>query len=201
MRSVKSGGEHGKTNDTKRAEVTMKIHSESRIHHPLEQVYACYRDKLPQIAPYTKDIREIIVNSREELAQGPKIHNIWVADRDIPKIAQGIVKPDMLRWDDFAQWNDDAKYVDWRLNIPAFPDQVKCSGRNAFFADGPDTTRVVLTGDLEINVKKIPGVPRLLAGRIAPKLEAFIVMLITPNLEKVNQSLELYLDDKSADIC
>ena len=31
----------------------MKIHSESQIHHPLEQVYRSYRDHLSQIAPYT----------------------------------------------------------------------------------------------------------------------------------------------------
>jgi hypothetical protein len=179
------------------SEVLMKIHSESHIHHPIELVYQSYRDQLPLVAPYTPDIKEIIVNSREELAMGPKIHNIWVADREIPKVAAGLIKPEMLRWDDFAQWNDEANHVDWRLNIPAFPDQVKCSGRNAFFADGPNRTRVVLTGELEINVKKIPGVPRIMAGRIAPKIEAFIVKLITPNLEKVNHSLEQFLDDQS----
>jgi hypothetical protein len=36
-----------------------------------------------------------------------------------------------------------------------------------------------------------------MAGRIAPKIEAFIVKLITPNLEKVNHSLEHFLDDQS----
>ncbi len=158
-------------------------------------MYACYRDRLPQIAPYTPDIREIIVRQREELAQGPKIHNVWVADRDIPKVAQGIIRPEMLQWDDYAEWNNDQRHVDWKLHIPAFPEALKCSGRNAFFADGPDKTRVVLTGDLEINPKKVPGIPRLLAGRIAPKLESFIVMLITPNLEKVNHSLERFLDE------
>lgn len=175
----------------------MQIHSESRIHHPLEVVYACYRDRLPQIAPYTPDIREIIVESREELGGGPKIHNVWVADREIPKVAQGVIKPEMLRWDDFALWNDEGRYVDWRLHIPAFPDAVRCEGRNAFYADGSGATRVVLTGDLTINVKNVPGVPRLLAGRIAPKLESFIVKLITPNLEKVNHSLEQFLDENA----
>ena len=175
----------------------MKIHSESHIHHSLDRVYESYRDHLSQVAPYTDDIKEIIVHAREEMPNGPKIHNIWVADRDIPKIAKGIVKPEMLRWDDFAQWNNSEHHVDWTLNIPAFPDQVRCSGRNAFFADGPNRTRVVLTGELEINVKRIPGVPRIMAGRIAPKIEAFIVKLITPNLEKVNHSLERFLDDQA----
>ena len=177
----------------------MRINSESRIHHPIDLVYRCYRDHLPEVAPYTSDIKEIIVKSREEAEKGPQIHNIWVADREIPKVAQGLVKPDMLRWDDFAEWDDERQYVDWRINIPSFPDQVKCSGRNAFVADGPNCTKVLLTGELEINVRKIPGVPRLLAGRIAPKIESFIVMLITPNLEKVNQSLERYLDEHGAD--
>ena len=176
----------------------MQIHSESSIHHPIDLVYSCYRDRLQQIAPYTPDLREIIVESREEREQGPKIHNVWVADRDIPKVARGIIRPEMLQWDDYADWNDAEQHVDWRLHIPAFPDAVQCSGRNAFFADGPTRTKVVLTGDLQINVKSVPGVPRILAGRIAPKIEAFIVMLITPNLEKVNQSLERFLDEKEA---
>jgi hypothetical protein len=172
----------------------VKIQSESRIHHPLERVYSCYRDQLPEIAPYTPDIKEIVVHSREELEQGPKIHNEWIADRDLPKVVANLVTQDMMRWNDFAQWSDEAHHVDWVLQIPAFPNQVKCSGRNAFFADGPDATIVRLSGDLEISLKNIPGVPRLLAGRLTPKVESFIVKLITPNLEKVNHSLERYLD-------
>ncbi len=172
----------------------MKIHSESRIHHPLDLVYQSYRDHLPLVAPYTPDIKEIVVHSREDLAQGPKIHNEWIVQRELPKVVQGLVTPDMMRWNDYAQWDNAAYHVDWELQIPAFPDQVHCLGRNAFFADGPDATIVRLTGELEINLKNIPGVPRMLAGRLTPKGEAFIVKLVTPNLEKVNTSLERYLD-------
>jgi len=173
----------------------MRIQSESRIHHPLDVVYTSYRDRLPEIAPYTPDIKEIVVHSREETETGPKLHNEWRAQRDLPRIVQGIVTPDMLRWDDFAQWNDGEHYVDWELRIPAFPNQVHCRGRNAFFADGDNATRVMLTGNLEINLKNVPGVPRILAKRIAPAVEVFIVKLVTPNLEKVNHSLERFLDE------
>jgi hypothetical protein len=174
----------------------MRIHSESSIHHPLDLVYNAYRDNLPEIAPYTPDVKEIVVHSREVTDVGIKLHNEWRAERDLPKLVEKFVTPDMLRWDDFAEWNDNEKHVNWMLRIPAFPDQVKCVGRNAFFADGEGRTRVLLTGDLEINLKKVPGVPRIMAGRIAPMVEAFIVKLITPNLEKVNTSLERYLDDQ-----
>lgn len=173
----------------------MKIHSESRIHHPLDLVYRCYRDNLSDVAPYTPDIKEIVVHSREELAQGPKIHNEWIAQRELPRMVQGLVTSDMMRWNDFAQWDDTQHHVDWELQIPAFPNQVKCYGRNAFFADGPDATIVRLSGELEINLKNVPGVPRILAGRLTPKVETFIVRLVTPNLEKVNHSLERFLDE------
>ena len=172
----------------------MKIRSESRIRFPLAQVYATYRDRLPEVAAYIPDIREIEVVRREERDQGPFILNIWKAENRIPSMAQKVVKPEMLQWEDHADWDDVRTHVDWRLRIPAFEEQVRCSGRNAFFADG-DGTRVVLDGELDIDIKRIPGVPRLLAGRLKPQIEQFIVKLVQPNLERVNSSLERFMLD------
>ena len=173
----------------------MKIHAESRVHHPLEDVYRVYRDRLPEIAAYIPDIQEIRVVSRTDGPTGPSILNLWIAGREPPKMIQNIVKKDMLRWDDHAEWNDAAYHVDWRIVIPAFREQVRCSGRNAFFAAGPGATRVVLTGDLHIKLERVPGVPGFMARRLTPKVEEFIVRLVTPNLKKVNESLQRYMDD------
>ena len=172
----------------------MKIHSESRIPHAQAKVYGAYRDRLPEVAAYIPDIKSITVVSREDVAHGCTLHNRWAADREIPKMVQRFLKPEMLCWDDYADWHDDAAYCDWRLSIPAFPTQVQCSGRNTFVADG-EHTRVVLTGELHIQASKIPGVPKLLARQLAPQIEKFIVRLITPNLEQVNRSLGTFLDD------
>ena len=173
----------------------MKINSESRIHHPLSEVYGVYRDRLPEIATYIPDIREIQVLSRTPGQDGPVIHNLWIADREPPKMLQGIVKREMLRWNDYANWNDAEHYVAWRIEIPAFRDQVTCSGRNSFYAAGPSSTRVVLSGDLEIRLSGVPGVPGFMARRLTPKVEEFIVRLVTPNLARVNQSLQRFMDD------
>jgi hypothetical protein len=175
----------------------MRIHAESRVHHPTDQVYETYRDHLPALVRYLDDVREIVVHSREEADGVVKLHNEWFASTEIPSLAQSIIRPDMLRWEDRATWDDGALHADWVLTIPAFRRQVTCRGRNAFFADGPGATRVVLTGELEIDARNIPGVPRLLAKRIAPKIEAFIVKMVTPNLVKVNESLERYLDEQA----
>jgi hypothetical protein len=171
----------------------MEIRSESRIKYPRDQVYRAYRDRLPEIAKYIPDIREIVVKARDETPAGPKLHNEWIADREVPSFAQAILKPEQLRWDDLAEWHDDEHYVAWTLKTRAFTDAVRCSGRNTFLEDGAGT-RVLLTGDLAIDLKEIPGVPSFLAKRLAPQVEKFIVSLVTPNLERVNASIERFLD-------
>lgn len=174
----------------------MKILSESVIHFPLAHVYATYRDRLPEIAPYMQDVRKIEVLRREEVPGGLKLLNRWYAQTELPKVAQGVVKPEWMQWDDHAHWHDADHYVSWRLEIPALQQQVRCSGRNSFSAvDGG--TRVRLEGQLDLDLKKIPGVPGFMAKRIQPQVEKFIVRLITPNLEKVNASLERFLESEA----
>lgn len=172
------------------------IHSESKIRWPRELVYRAYRDRLPAIARHIPDIREIRVRSREDRPTGPKIHNEWVAGREIPSYAKPFVKPEHLRWDDFADWDDAGFHVDWVIKTRTFTEQVHCSGRNAFFEDGTGT-RVLLTGELRIAVQDVPGVPRFLGKRVAPDVERFVVALVTPNLEKVNGAIQAFLDADS----
>ncbi len=173
----------------------MRIHSESLIHHPRQEVYEAYRDRLPEVAAYIPDIREIRVMSREPGEGTLQLHNVWVADRDVPSFARAILKPEMLRWDDFADWRDEEHRVYWKLRVGAFTEAVSCSGTNSFQVVDDSTTRVILEGDLSIDLARVRGVPRLMAGRLGPKVERFIVSLITPNLERVNESLGAYLDD------
>ncbi len=174
----------------------MRIHSESLIRHPRQRVYEAYRDRLSEVAAYIPDIREIRVESREEGQAGVKLHNLWVADREVPSFAKAIIKPEMMCWDDFADWRDDDHLVRWRLDIRAFSEAMSCEGTNTFLEVDAHTSKVRLEGDLQIDLNKVRGVPRLMAGRLGNKVERFIISLITPNLEKVNESLGAYLDDQ-----
>ena len=174
----------------------MRIHSESLIRHPQPKVYQAYRDRLPEIAEYIPDVKEIVVESREAYDGGVKIHNVWIADREVPVFAKAFLKPEMMRWDDYADWRDAESRVHWKLKLRVFTDQVTCGGTNTFKKVDERTTAVVLEGDLDIDLKNIPGVPKLFAGGLKPKVEKFIVSLITPNLERVNESLQQFLDEK-----
>jgi hypothetical protein len=47
-----------------------------------------------------------------------------------------------------------------------------------------------------VDAKNLPGVPRLLAGKIVGEVEKFVVKMITPNLTSVNRGIESYLASK-----
>ena len=172
----------------------MQIRSESVLHHAIEIVYATYRDRAPEIASFIPDIREIRVLSREELPTGLALVNLWTSSRDVPRVAASVLKAEHLSWEDHAIWDDTRREVVWRMIFPALPGRVTCSGTNAFFADGPDRTRVSLNGELRIDLRNLPGLPDFIARSAGPAVERFIVELITPNLKQVNASLEKFLD-------
>ncbi len=172
----------------------MRINATSVIQYPRARVLRAYRDELPAIAPFMTNIKEIVMKSRAVRPGGVKMHNEWSGKGEIPRIVQGIIKPEMVKWDDYADWDDATSSCDWSIRIRVFSDNVKCGGTNRFIEDGPGRTRVILSGTLDIDLRDIPGVPRVLARTIAPHVERYIVALIRPNLEQVNASLGRYLD-------
>lgn len=176
----------------------MKFRSESTIHHPREVVFAAYRDRLSSVVPYLEDIKAVNVLSRSEAGTSVTLHNEWVSDRDVPKVAAGIIKPEHLKWDDYATWDAATHKCAFEIKTRMFTDNVKCVGGNQFLDDGKGGTRVVLEGQFDVSLKDIPGVPRFLAGTIAPQVEKFIVALIQPNLEKVNVAVGRFLDAEKA---
>lgn len=171
----------------------MRMHSESLIAHPVDEVFKAYRDRLSEVTAYLPEIREIIVESREQLEGSVKLHNVWVSDKDVPAIAKKFITPDQLRWDDYATWFDEGPRAEWTIKTRAFTEAVSCSGSTSFKAEG-DKTRVVLEGNLDIDLKQIPGVPKFMVKSITPQIEKFIVGLIKPNLEKNNVAIGEFLD-------
>ncbi len=145
------------------------------------------------------NVEAIHVLKREEVDGGRvRLHNEWVGKGEIPRVAQGIVRPEMVRWDDYAEWDAETQSCAWELKIRVFRESFRCSGRTRMVEEprpgSAAGTRVVVAGTLEVSVRDVPGVPRILAGTIAPAIERFIVTMVTPNLEQINVSLSRYLD-------
>lgn len=158
-------------------------------------VFDTFRDKLTELVPYLPTVASITVEKREEVdADTTKLLNVWKAkDEDIPKVAQAFIKPEMLQWNDYATWHNDTWTCDWTMKVGFLTDAVSCSGTTTYVEKGDNQTEVIMKGELKVDASKIPGVPRLLAGKVGDAVESFVVRMITPNLTQVNRGLEQYL--------
>lgn len=174
-----------------------KIDIRDTISYDLTSVYETFRDHLKALAQYLPNVSEIIVEKHERTdADTTKVVNIWKASgEEIPKIAASFISPDKLQWTDFATWHDGETYCDWEMEVGFFPEAVSCKGTTRYSKDG-DKTQVHISGELKVDAKKIPGVPKLLAGKIGDAVEAFAVKMVTPNLKEVNRGAEKYLASK-----
>ncbi len=173
----------------------MKLFVEDVINFPLEQVYKTQRDHMAELAAYLPNIKNIEVLERKDEGDGKtRLLNLWkAAPSEVPSMLRPFVKPEMLQWKDHALWHDNDHRCEWNLEVGFMPDRVQTSGKTVYSKLDDNRTKVVIEGNLAVDAKGIPGVPRLLAGKIGGEVERFVVKMITPNLKGVNRGIEQYL--------
>jgi hypothetical protein len=174
----------------------VKIEVDTKIDHPREVVFKTLRDRLPEIVEYMPNITAIdVVERHEPRADVVEFVNVWRGDASIPSLAKPFIKPDMIRWTDYAIWDESEWICDWRTETAFMTDRVDCSGRNRYEeVDGGIHTRLLIDGELNIDTANFPGVPKLVARRAAPVIEKFIVGLITPNLKGTAKAVNDFLN-------
>jgi len=179
----------------------MELKADARISFPREVVFSTYRDRLAEMVPFLPNVKAITVQKREDNVGGvegeSKLLNLWEAKGEIPKVAQRVLKPEMLAWLDHAEWHEKDWSCDWRIETKMFTENVKCGGHNTYHVEG-DVTILKIRGNLDVNLKGVPGVPRFLAGTVAPVVEKFIITLLTPNLTSVATGLDDFLKSEAS---
>ena len=176
-----------------------KIDIEDQIRFDRELVYQTFRDHLAELLPYLPAVKDIIVESYDRDGDRVAIVNLWKAqDDDIPTVAEKFITPEMMQWTDRALWRDADFECDWDMEVGFLAEAISCSGTTSYLSSG-DRTSVRIRGELHVDAKKIPGVPRLLAGKIGNIVEAFVVKMITPNLKEVNRGMETFLTRKGSE--
>ena len=172
----------------------MKLEVSIDMPFPRAQVFAVYRDKLPDLVPYLPNVRGITVVTRSE--EGPhivKLLNRWKGGGEVPASVRKFLSEDLLEWDDHATWDSEKYITHWRTVVPAFKDAVDASGQNFFEELGPKLTRYKIVGELKVDAGKIRGVPGFLGRTVSPMVESFLVGSIKPNLISVAKGVEKYL--------
>jgi hypothetical protein len=176
----------------------MQLRSDARIPFPRDVVFAAYRDEIIEILPYLPNVRRIEVKSRRE--DGPVIElvNEWHGGGEIPAAVRAVLGDSVLAWTDYATWNAEKVRCDWRSETHAFADALRCAGTNVFLEDGPGKTLLEVRGTLEVDAKKIRGIPTFLAGKVGRTVEEFLGGKIQLNLVETARGLTKYLEEKKS---
>jgi hypothetical protein len=174
----------------------MEIRADARIPFPRDIVFATYRDEITDLLPYLPNVRSIEIKSRKQDGNVVEFVNEWRGGGDIPAAVRAVLSESVLAWTDYATWREDAMCCDWRTETHAFTDAVTCKGSNRFVAEGEGQTLLEIRGSLEIDAKKIRGVPSFLAGKIGRTVEEFLVAKIQSNLVETAKGLVKYLEER-----
>jgi hypothetical protein len=160
---------------------------------PRAQAFAFYRDALPSLVANLPNVSSIEVLERREVPEGFSLKNLWHGGGEIPSSVRKFLSPELLSWEDYALWNTQAFTCAWRQEVPAFREAVKSSGLTRYEEPAPGRTRLRMVGTIEVDARKVKGVPRLLAAPVGPLVEAFLMTQIRPNAAAVAAAVEKHL--------
>ena len=174
----------------------MKLESSDIIDQPIDKVYATVRDHLADIAPYLPNVEKIEVESEKNAKTGKSITNRWYADVPVPGLLKKVLKPEMFSWLDKAVWHDKNKKVDYVLESTFGKELFDAKGTNTFVDMGDGRTELKFSCEVVIYPEKVPGVPKLLAKKVGPAIEALLKKMLEPNLTSLGSGLKVYYEEK-----
>lgn len=176
----------------------MEFSSKDLIEFPLDDVFSTHRDHLPELAEFLPNVESIVVESKEEDGEMLRIVNTWTAARtEVPAILRPFVKPEMMKWTDYAAWHVQDRICHYRIELGFLKEAIDVQGVNRMVATEDGQTEVTLEGQITVDAKKIPGVPKFMAKKVGAAVEKFVVKTITPNLKKTNDGVRRFLASRA----
>jgi len=157
------------------------------VKQPMEIVWVCVRDRLPQLAEQLDDLERIEVLEREQLGPGQvRLVNRWHSSQKIPRLLQQRLGAGAVSWLDRNEWDDNTRICRWAIEPSILAEHIRCAGTTSYQpAMGGRGTRIAFAGEFDM----APGALRDLAGPLEKPLSAFVESIVTifipKNLRKV----------------
>lgn len=174
----------------------MELRAEAIIEQNRDTVYRVYRDELPELLAYLPNVRGIEVKSRKAEGSIVEFVNVWHGGGDIPAAVRAVLSESVLSWTDHARWDESDWSCQWRSEAHSFTEAVDSRGRNTFVELGPQKMVIRIDGRIDVDAARIPGIPRLVAGKVGRLIEGFLVKQVQDNLQEVARGVDRYLREK-----
>lgn len=176
----------------------MELRAETTVPQPRDAVYRVNRDRLVELVDYLPNVRAIEVKSRADRGPGRvDLVNVWHGGGDVPAAVRAILSESVLSWTDHAEWDQATWSCSWRSESHSFKNAVDSRGRNEF-VDVSGRTVIRIMGRIDVDASKIPGIPRLLSGKLGKLVESFLVKQVQDNLSEIGRGVDRYLRERGA---
>ena len=170
----------------------MKISTDVRLPWPRETVFETYRDAITRVLEFLPSVRSVEVKWRRDDAAAVYLVHEWYGGGQVPAAVRGVVTESTLGWTDYSTWDTTAFRCDWKIESKKFSDAVRCQGRTSFVDEGREATRLELRGTVEVDARRLPGVPPFLARTVARSVEEFLANKIESNVRETLHWFEKY---------
>jgi hypothetical protein len=157
-----------------------------------ERVFAAYRDEIARVLEFLPSVRVVEVKARKDEGSVVKQIREWHGGGDVPAAVRGIVTQSMLGWNDQTIWDAQASVCDWWVEPHKFGDAVRCRGRTSFLEDAEHHTLLEVRGMVDVDARRLPGIPGYLAMSVGRAVEEFLADRIRGNFLETARWFEKY---------
>lgn len=158
-----------------------------------ETAFLLLRDRMPELVPFLHDVEEIRVLERAEGDGVVRILNLWQGSMErVPGPARPFVNRELVSWHDHATWTTSRREAAFRLEPRVGASVFTCAGTTRLIEVGEERATLRLEVDFEVYPERVPGVPRLLAGKLRGPIEQTIAGQVRPNLENLAGSIRAW---------
>ena len=156
------------------------------IRHPLEQVWATMRDRLPEIAMQMEDLESIVVVERSVESDGRlRLVNRWNAKQQVPALLENALGGKTIHWIDRAVWDDGLRKCTWSIEPSVLAGHIECGGTTRYEpAMAGRGTRVTFEGYFSLKPGFLDGFPAAFEPTIAGFAETIVSSVIPRNLAR-----------------
>ena len=174
----------------------MRISVKDEFPFPAETVFLTFRDRMQEYVKCTPNITDIIIKHREVVDENTlKMQCDWGGMGQIPAPVRAILKPEMIRWEDWQTWDHKAMTNTWIIKPFYFREFVKCEGVWKYTPRGDDKCVVSCEGIFEVKITRFPPFPEFICRQASPLIERMIGGYIPSNMKSTFKAIKKFIAD------